>query len=141
MGLGGELIDVAEATEDQLAAADLLVLGTSTWGDGDLQDDWEAFVDTLKSMDLSGKKVALFGLGDQCGFGSTFVDGMALLYEAVSAAGAEVIGATSSKGYVHQESLAEAGGMFAGLALDEDCQSELTAPRIADWVEVISQAL
>jgi len=41
--LGGSAVNVNDATADDFAA-DLVVLGTSTWGVGDLQDDWAAQV-------------------------------------------------------------------------------------------------
>ena len=69
-------MNVNDATADDFAA-DLVVLGTSTWGVGDLQDDWAAQLSKLQAADLSGRKVALFGEGDQTGFGDRFV-GLAL---------------------------------------------------------------
>ena len=59
--------------------ADLLILGTSTWGVGDLQDDWFAGIQMLDGIDLKGKKAAVFGMGDQCGFADSYVDSMRTL--------------------------------------------------------------
>ena len=56
--------DVADAAPDTIDGYDCLLLGSSTWGDGDLQDDWYGFLDKIKTRDLSGKTVALFGCGD-----------------------------------------------------------------------------
>jgi len=42
----------------------VLVLGASTWDDGLLQQDFRDFVENLDA-DLSGKKLAIFGLGDK----------------------------------------------------------------------------
>ncbi len=33
-----------------------LILGTSTTGVGDLQDDWDSFLPSFAKMDFSGKK-------------------------------------------------------------------------------------
>ncbi len=136
--LGGELIDVAaaEAAEKLLAAA-LLVLGTSTWGVGELQDDWAAFLPTLENLDLTGKKVALFGLGDQASWGDTFVDGMGILYETVVARGGTVVGAVAAEGYDCGASRALVDGRFVGLPLDETNQPEKTAERIAAWTKTL----
>jgi flavodoxin I len=141
--LGGDLVDVAAAgAADALQAADVLVLGTSTWGAGDLQDDWAAFLPTLEAMDLSGKTVALFGLGDQAGWGDTFVDGMGILYETVVRLGAlKVVGTTSRAGYDFVQSRALMGDQFVGLALDEENQSEKTQERIANWAAGVKNAL
>lgn len=136
--LGGEIIDVAAAdAADKMLAADLLVLGTSTWGVGELQDDWAAFLPTLESLDLTGKKVALFGLGDQASWGDTFVDGMGILYETVVRRGAAVVGAVAPAGYEFSASRALVDGRFVGLPLDENNQPEKSAERIAAWTKTL----
>ena len=56
--------NVADASADEAEGYDLLLLGSSTWGCGELQDDWYDFLDALKRKALSGKRVALFGCGD-----------------------------------------------------------------------------
>jgi sulfite reductase alpha subunit-like flavoprotein len=61
---GVQAINVANATADDFKA-DLLILGSSTWGLGELQDDWAAKIGLLEQADLKGKLVAVFGLGDQ----------------------------------------------------------------------------
>ena len=60
----GDIHNVGESSADDVDAYDVLLLGSSTWGAGDLQDDWYDFLDNLKGKDLSGKKVGLFGCGD-----------------------------------------------------------------------------
>ena len=57
--LGAECLNVAEVFADTLAGFDALVLGSSTWGAGDLQDDWEANIGVLEGASLAGKKVAI----------------------------------------------------------------------------------
>ena len=59
--LGTEAINVADMTADTIADNDVLLLGTSTWGAGELQDDWYDGIDVLKEADLEGKTVAIFG--------------------------------------------------------------------------------
>ena len=114
-------------------------MGTSTWGFGDLQDDWAAVVDDLASKDLSGKKVGYFGSGDQGTFSDTFMDGIAIIDEEIQKTGATIIGKTSTEGYEFNESRAVKNNEFLGLALDEVNQSELTDERIDAWVEQIKK--
>lgn len=114
-------------------AADLVVLGTSTWGVGDLQDDWAAQLSKLQAADLSGRKVALFGEGDQAGFGDSFVSGMGALAEEAEKKGATLVGQWSAEGYTHTASAAQRGDKFVGLALDEMNEADKTADRIAAW--------
>ena len=60
-----EVFDLAGTKIEKINNYDKIILGGSTWGDGELNDDWEdAWVDFCK-LDLSNKTIALFGLGDQ----------------------------------------------------------------------------
>ncbi len=127
-------VEVSAFDFSTVAEYDLIVLGTSTWGIGELQDDWESKVDDLKTVDFTGKKVALFGTGDQESYGDSFVDAMRDLYDIVKSAGATVIGEWPTDGYDHSESRAEIDGKFVGLALDEDNQNDQTDSRIETWV-------
>ena len=124
---------------DGISAADFesydnLVLGTSTWGVGDLQDDWESAIGELQNANLSGKVVALFGLGDSSSYSDTFVNGMARIYDAVKGNGATVVGAVDASDYTYDDSEAVQDGKFVGLAIDEDNESSKTDGRIAAWV-------
>ena len=56
--LHAEVIEVSDLTKDQLEAADNILLGSSTWGAGELQDDWYDGVDIVKQANLAGKRVA-----------------------------------------------------------------------------------
>lgn len=128
--------DVAKCAPKDLQAFDLLVLGTCTLGLGDLQDDWDSFLRKSTGMDMSGKRVAFFGLGDQFTYSETFVDGMAELHDAFTTAGAVAIGGGwSTEGYEFGSSKSVRDGAFLGLALDEDNQSELSKQRIELWIQ------
>ena len=135
---GAEVFNI-DGNEDKLEDFDVLLLGTSTWGFGDLQDDWAAVVDDLASKDFSGNKVGYFGSGDQGTFSDTFMDGIAIIDEEIQKTGAAIIGKTSVEGYEFNESRAVKNGEFLGLALDEVNQSELTDERIDAWVEQIKK--
>ncbi|KMQ52548.1 Flavodoxin 1 [Chitinispirillum alkaliphilum] len=136
-----DIKDIAQSSVEEIAAYSNIILGSSTWGYGDVQDDWESVVDSLSAVDLSGKKVALFGTGDQSGYPDTFVDALGILYDAVVASGAEVIGMWSSDGYEFEESKGKKDGMLVGLALDDDNQAAMTDDRIEMWVKQIKPQL
>lgn len=140
--LGAELYDVGKLKDGEVFKKyDCLIFGTSTWYDGELQDDWDSYLKELKKSDLSGKKIALFGLGDQEGYGSDFVSGMRVLYDAIIMQGGTVIGAWEDSGYSYEDSAAVIDGKFIGLALDEDNQSELSDERITRWCAQIKETL
>lgn len=134
---GSRVTPVEDAVRTDLEACDLLVLGASTWGLGDLQDDWADSLASLSCANLKGKKVALFGLGDQESYPGTFVDGIKDLHDAAIEAGATIVGLCSGDGYDFQDSTAFVDDQFLGLPLDEENQSELTEERIQTWVDQI----
>lgn len=133
--LGADVMPAAEI--DKVENYDFVIFATSTWGMGDLQDDWFGALEILTGKNLSGKKVALIGIGDQASFGDTFVDGMGTIYEEIKDKGVTLVGKTSVDGYDFSSSKAVVDGEFAGLVIDENNQSELTEERIAAWVEKV----
>lgn len=144
--IGGKLgvdniINVTDLDSSVIADNDNLILGTSTWGAGEMQDDWYDGVKVLKGADLSGKTVALFGCGDSESYPDTFVGGMAEIYNAAKSAGADVIGAVSTDGYTFDDSESVVDGNFVGLALDEVNEDDKTDGRIEAWVAQIQPNL
>lgn len=141
----GDLIesvtDIQEANSDDLASAEALILGVSTWDDGQLQEHWEEFVPELDRVDLSGKTVALFGLGDAFGYSGEFVNALGTLYRKVVERGATVVGAWPTDGYDFEESNAVVDGQFVGLVIDEDNEADLSDDRVARWADTIRAAL
>ena len=136
-----DVIGVGDLDDNVIASNDNLILGTSTWGAGEMQDDWYDGVRTLRGADLSGKTVALFGCGDSESYPDTFVGGMSELYNAAKNAGANVIGAVSTDGYTFDESESVVDGKFVGLALDEVNEDNKTDERIDAWVAEIQPSL
>ncbi len=134
---GSHATPVGDAEKADFEACDLLILGASTWGLGDLQDDWADSLNCLSGANLGGKKVALFGLGDQESYPGTFVDGIKDLHDAAVRAGASIVGLCSADGYDFQDSTAFVDGQFLGLPLDEENQSELTEERIQMWIDQV----
>ena len=137
---GVEPVNIASASAADFDA-ELLILGSSTWGLGELQDDWAANIPLLENAELQGKKVAVFGMGDQNGFGDTYCDAMGILAEKAQTCGATLIGQTCGDGYTHSTSIACNDGTFCGLALDNDNEPEKTADRISTWTELLKKEM
>ncbi|WP_430810222.1 MULTISPECIES: flavodoxin [unclassified Carboxylicivirga] len=135
---GADCLAVNDLSIEQIMKYDHIILGTSTWGVGNLQDDFELFVDLLLSLDMSDKTFALFGLGDQHTYPDTFCNGMGKLYHLLKGKGWKVIGHTSVEGYDFSESEAQVGDQLVGLALDEDNEPDLSDARIEKWVAQLS---
>ena len=141
LGVGdSDIYDVGKAKASDLSGYGVLLFGSSTWGLGDLQDDWEDFIREVANADLSGKKIALFGCGDSSSYPDTFCDAIGKIYQAVKDK-ATVIGFTDTAGYSFDASEAVVNSQFVGLALDEDNESNLTPQRIDNWTGIIQSAI
>ena len=134
-----EAINVSDFNADVVAENDNLILGTSTWGAGELQDDWYDGINVLKGADLSGKTVAIFGCGDAESYSDTFCGAMKEIYDA--AQGANILPGVSTDGYTFDDSEAVVDGKFVGLALDDVNEDDKTEERINAWLEAIKPAL
>lgn len=135
------VINVTDLDDSVIANNDNLILGTSTWGAGEVQDDWYDGLKVIKNADLSDKTVALFACGDSESYPDTFVGGMLEIYNAVKQVGANVIGAVATDGYTFDDSESVVDGKFVGLALDEVNEDSKTDERIDDWVAEIKPSL
>ena len=127
--------DVSSAKGSDLEEYSNIIFGCSTLEIGELEYDFEDFLPEIKSADLKGKKIAIFGLGDQESYPDSFVDSIGITYEAIEDKGCELVGKVPTDGYDYDESRGEVDGQFLGLPLDEDCQGDLTNERIKKWVE------
>lgn len=138
--LGGDLVDIhniANTPVELMEQYDHLLLGIPTWDYGELQEDWDAIWEQLDELNLHGKPVALFGLGDQVGYPQWFQDALGYLAHKVKSLGAQLCGEWPNQGYQFEASkgLTEDGSHFLGLALDEDTQFEQSETRIAIWCQ------
>ena len=139
--LGCEAIDVQNLTADVVNNNQNLILGTSTWGAGELQDDWYDGLKVLQGADPSGKTIALFGCGDCESYGDTFVGGIGELFNALKTSGATFVGAVDIDGYTFGDSEAVVDGKFVGLPLDDVNEDDKTDARIEAWIAAISPNL
>ena len=139
---GIEAVDIDSVDDETLSSMDALICGAPTWHTGaDEQRSgtaWDEFLyDRLPSLDLSGKKVAIFGLGDQGSYGDNFCDAIEEIHGHFSAAGAKMVGYVPTDGYTFDDSKSVVDGQFLGLPLDEDSEDDLTEGRYTAWVEQI----
>ncbi|MCK9290579.1 MAG: flavodoxin [Bacteroidales bacterium] len=135
--LEADVFDIGYSTMERIHAYNNLILGTSTWGFGDLQDDWDAFVALLSSAKLDGKVIALFGLGDSDLYPDTFVNGLGHLYDLLKNKGGKIVGFTDTDGYHSENTDILVDGRFPGLALDEDNEANRSDQRIEKWLQTI----
>jgi len=134
-----DTIATDDMTEEQFLAYDNYILSSPTWFDGELAGYWDEFVPALEDMDLKGKNVAIFGLGDQIGYPDNFGDAVGLLASILEKRGAKIIGETAPKGYKFDKSKALRNSKFLGLLIDVENQDDLTNERIKSWVTDIKK--
>lgn len=142
LGIGKEDVhNVADTQPSAVQPYEVLLLGCSTWGVGEMQDDWNDFLFKLKDMDLKGKIVALFGCGDASSFGSSFCDALGLIYHELQHTGCQFIGEVSTDDYSYDGSEAVVDGKFVGLPIDENNESDKTDQRVKAWTDQLKQAI
>lgn len=129
--------EIGEIEEADFLEPDGLILGISTWEMGRPSRPWVAFMQRMDAMDLTGKTVALFGLGNASFFANQFVNALGALYEKIIERGGRVVGFWPTRGYTFDYSRAVRGRNFVGLVIDEESQKELTSERVTRWVETI----
>ena len=134
-----EAVNLNDAWEDDLKKYDNFILGTSTWFDGELPDNWDELIPLVNTLSFNGKKVAIYGLGNQMDYPDNFVDGIGLLAAIFEKTGAEIVGYTSTEGYEFTASKAVRDNQFCGLAIDFENQHKMTNDRVKAWVEKIKE--
>lgn len=134
-----DMIAVEDASKKEFEGYDNYIVGVSTWFDGELPSYWDEVKPELESLNMKGKKVAIFGLGDQVKYPENFIDGVGLLAETFESLGAKVVGFTSAEGYKFECSRALRDGNFVGLAIDKENQSKFTDERVKNWVEQLKK--
>lgn len=132
-----DVVPIEEAWDNDFRSYDCFIVGASTWFDGELPTYWDELLPELKTIDLKGKIVAAFGLGDQVRYPENFVDGLGLLAEVFEKSGATLVGFTPSEGYTFERSKALRGDQWCGLVIDLDNHSELAESQIKAWCEQI----
>ena len=141
-GIGMEYI--GDASDDTIKGEDAIIVGAPTWHTGEDEcrsgtswDEW--LYETLPNLGLDGKKVAIFGCGDQSSYSDYFCDAAGELYDQFTKAGAKIYGMTSTDGYEHVSSKAEVDGKFVGLMFDEDNQYDMSEDRAKNWVAQLKE--
>lgn len=134
-----DIYDVKYAKIEDVERYENIILGSSTWGKGILQADFERFLyDVLKFANLKGKKIAIFGTGNSLKYPDSFADAIGIIFEALEGKGVSFVGEFSTKGYNFDSSLSIFEDKFIGLPLDDDSDEEQNKLRIALWTEILN---
>ena len=139
-----DLFDLGSFDSSTITDYDLIILGGSTigaevWMDVKDDNEWSRFFRAVEKIDLSGKYVAFFGLGDQVLYPDHYVDALGIFNQEMKDSNAKIIGEWPIEGYKFTDSDGFDGKMFFGLALDEDRQEELTIERSKKWIDLLKK--
>lgn len=136
-----DIIPIEEASAKDFEKYENIIAGASTWFDGELPSYWDELLPDLESVKMKGKKVAIFGLGDQVKYTDNFADGVGILAKLFESNGAKLVGFTSPDGYKFDRSAALREGKFVGLVIDYENQANKNDERITNWITQIKQEL
>ena len=132
-----DISDVDDLSE--LTGHDGVICGIPTWNTGADSERsgtaWDSLLEDIGELELSGKKVAIFGLGDSSTYTENYCDAMEELHRYFKDAGASMVGYVNKSDYTFDESKSVVGEQFCGLPLDEDSESDMTDERLASWAE------
>ncbi|WP_281556086.1 flavodoxin FldB [Thalassomonas sp. RHCl1] len=140
--IGESMVELHNIKDVPLSACqdyDFLIFGISTWDYGELQEDWESHWQEAAGLDLNGKVIALYGMGDQIGYSEWFQDALGMLHDIIVPSGAAIIGYWPNQGYefAASKALTQDNSHFVGLSIDDENQYQLTDERIASWCQQI----
>tara|TARA_B100001121_G_C18406957_1_gene488234 strand:+ start:24 stop:548 length:525 start_codon:yes stop_codon:yes gene_type:complete len=130
--------DVSDVDDlSEFEGLDGIICGIPTWNTGADEERsgtaWDSILEDIGELSLSGKKVAIFGLGDSSTYTENYCDAMEELHSYFQKAGADMVGYVDKSAYTFEESKSIIGESFCGLPLDEDSESDLTDSRLETW--------
>ena len=125
---------------------DAIICGIPTWNTGADSERsgtaWDSMLEGISKLSLSGKQVAIYGLGDSSTYTENFCDAIEELHAAFEPSGAELIGKTDPAGYDFSDSKSLVDGKFLGLPLDDDNEEDKTETRVENWcVQLVSEGM
>ena len=137
------LFNIKDTDLKRMEEFEVLILGISTWDFGELQEDWESQWQDIADVNLAGKIIALYGLGDQIGYADWFQDALGMLHDEVIMQDCDIIGYWPNEGYEFTASkgLTEDKQFFVGLSLDDENQYEQSEQRIGQWIAQLSEEI
>lgn len=135
-----DIYDVRNTAPSTLGDYDVILIGSSTWGDGEIQDDMQDFIDGVGVMNLTGKYVGVFGCGDDT-MSETFCNAVGKIYDAMKNTGATMIGGFNAAGYEFDHSDAEVDGRAVGLLIDNVNHDDLSPEKIKEWTDEIKKQI
>ncbi len=144
--LGPNKVDIfciSDVEPERMLEYDCIIIGNSTLGrhtwNSEQKDKWALLNPTIKKLDFSNKKVAIFGLGSHMTYPWHFVDAIGDMADIMEACGATIVGKVKAEDYKFRDSRAFHNGWFVGLPIDEDYESDKTEGRLDNWLKQLEK--
>jgi flavodoxin I len=131
-------LNIESCQGEEFLLFDNFILSVPTWFDGELPNYWDEILPALENLNFEGKKIALYGLGDQKNYPENFCDAVGILSYFFQERGGTIIGFTSPEGYSFESSKALKENVLMGLLLDQENQSKLTEMRVQNWTQQLA---
>jgi len=140
-----DVVDLRQVKAKHFFYYDNIILGSSTvgadhWEDASDDNKWYILFHEmdLDKVDLVGKNIAIYGLGDQVNYPNNFVDGMDRIYSHIKNHNINLIGEwPNDDSYTFNHSEALHNNKFRGLALDLDNDEDTMDEKIDKWLGLI----
>ncbi len=136
--LPGSVLQNIAQLDDQvrsdLVGADVLLLGSPTYGQGDWHHAWQTKFDVIMPIAASAKCISLFGLGDAKFHSHSFCGSLGRLYDAVSQRGLQPVGVSSADRYQYHATPSLRAGSFPGFAFDNRQGRRFLGIEVAQWL-------
>lgn len=131
-------MDIADVVVSDLLSYDFFIVGVLIWyigvDEGRSGIVWDEVYGDIWLLDLSGKKVVVFGVGDSFVYGEYFCDVIEEFYLVFWDIGVEMCGGNVFKDdYDFVDSKVFVDGVFIGFFFDEDNESYKSEERVKNW--------
>ncbi len=133
--LNADCFNMKDTDVTEIGKYENVVLMSSSYFFGALTEDWGSKVKLLHTVDFTGKKVAIVGVGSQERHPDSFCSGAADFYDKLRFSGALFVGDVCPCDYNFTFSRMQKGQKLLGLCLDKG--DEKSAARIDEWVKKV----
>lgn len=132
--LGAEVTNIKDAKIEDFDKFTKFIFATSSYGFGELQDDWFEKIELLDEVDFKEKTVALVGVGGLARHADSFCSSLVDFLPRIK--GANLVGQSDLDGYKIKKSSAFINGKFIGLCVDFKGDKNWQS-RVEKWCESV----
>ncbi|MDC1107130.1 flavodoxin domain-containing protein [Prolixibacteraceae bacterium] len=130
-------VDIDNSDGSELKKYKHLIMGVSTWFDGEIPYYWDEFLPSIEDQSFKSKKVAIYSLGDSKNYPDNFCDAIGILSEWLEKRGAKIIGYVPIDNYIFDTSYYLDNEQFKGLPIEYKVDGSDWEKKLANWSKQI----